>query len=97
MTKKPSRKIYWFVEPKNSYTNKVIAQHLLATSQLSLEPQELLGVDDQAHLVFEVSEYAFISRLYKDRFNLNLEFCVFSRQGKNGRLRPWIFGDKKKG
>lgn len=85
---------YWFVEPNNAHTNEVIAKSLLALSQLD-ENVSLEDVDGKYHSVYQVEEYFFITRLYRDRVKLVLDFKVFSRAGQNGKLRLWKLGADK--
>jgi hypothetical protein len=91
-TKEPMT--YWFVEPEDAHTNEVIAKSLLALSQLD-ENVALEDVDGASHSVYQVEEYFFITRLYRDRAKLSLRFTVFYRAGKNGKLRFWKLGVKK--
>lgn len=94
MVSKKEQMTYWFVEPGDAHTNEVIAKSLLALSQLD-ENVSLEDVDGTEHSVYQVEEYFFITRLYRDRVKLNLRFNVFYRAGKNGKLRPWKLGVKK--
>jgi hypothetical protein len=94
MGEKKTPMTYWYVEPGDAHTNKVIADSLLALSQLD-ENVSLEDVDGDYHSVYQVEEYFFITRLYRDRVKLTLSFKVFYRAGKNGKLRPWELGVKK--
>lgn len=85
---------YWYVEPEDAHTNQVIANSLLALSQLD-ENVALADEHDVSHSVYQVEQYFFITRLYRDRIKLNLHFKVFHRAGKNGKLRIWTLGVKK--
>lgn len=94
MAEKKDQATYWFVEPEDAHTNEVIAKSLLALSQLD-ENVALEDVDGKEHSVYQVEEYFFITRLYRDRTKLNLRFTVFYRAGKSGKLRLWKLGVKK--
>lgn len=85
----------WYVEPCDANTNEVIAKNLAAVNKVN-ENVDLEDVDGLFHSVFEVEDYSFITRLYKDRFKFNLRFNVFYKKGKNDKLRPWTLGEKKK-
>ncbi len=95
--KEPKEKnMNWFVEPEDAHSNEVIAKSLLALSQLD-ESVALLDSEGVEHSVFQVENYAFVTRLYKDRTKFQLHFKVFNRSGKNGPLRLWTLGaDKSK-
>lgn len=83
---------YWFVEPKDAQTKEVIVSNLLALSPFD-KSVVLEDIEGKEHDVFQVENYFFISRIYRDRNNLLLQFKIFSRQGKNGKLNPWKFGN----
>lgn len=87
-------KTYWFVEPIGGHTNEVIAKRLLAVSQLD-ENFSLIDPDGQEISAFQIEKYAFIQELYDNKQKFSLRFKVYSRQGKNGQLKLWEFGEKK--
>jgi hypothetical protein len=85
----------WFIEPNNAKTNKIIADMLAATHNL-VENNSMSDVDGNFHSVFEVPNYSFINKLYKSKDDFSLDFTVYNKRGKYGKLRPWLFGAKKK-
>jgi hypothetical protein len=87
------RQIDWFVEPLSAHTNEVIAKSLSNSGDL-IEHSKI--VDDRGidHSVYQLSNYSFITRLYKDRRKFNLDFNVYSRQGKYGKIKLWTLGRK---
>lgn len=87
-------KTYWYVEPEDGHTNEVIAKNLLAIGSLN-ENLSLLDIEGRERSVYQIEDYAFITRLYKDEKKFNLSFKVFYRQSRYGQLRPWKFGQKK--
>ncbi len=87
-------RVYWFVEPEDSHTNKVIASQLLAISQF----EESVAMEDsegKEHSVYQIETHFFATRLYADRINLNLKFKVYYRAGMNGKLYPWKYGGQQ--
>ena len=85
---------YWYVEPTDAHTNEVIAKRLLAVNQLD-ENFALVDSEGKEISVFQIEKYAFIQELYDNRQKFALRFKVYSRQGKNGKLKLWEFGEKK--
>ena len=89
-------KTRWFVEPKGSHTNKIIAERLNSLGEVGTESQAMEDNLGDKHSVFEVPDYAFISELYKSERNSVLSFKVFSQAEGHGPIRQWIFGRQKK-
>ena len=90
-------KFQWFIEPRDSHTNKVIGQMLNDLNQgaesFSLEIKDNFGVN---HSVFSVPNYSFVSSFHLSKDNLSLSFNVYSRPNNNQPLRLWLFGNNKK-
>lgn len=87
------RKTYWFVEPLSAHTNEVISKSLISTGDL-IEHSKIVDNNGVSHSVYQLPSYSFITRLYKDRAKFNLEFKVYSRQGKYGQIKLWTLGRK---
>ncbi|HZJ41088.1 MAG TPA: hypothetical protein VFD16_02395 [Candidatus Saccharimonadales bacterium] len=85
----------WFVEPEDANTNEIIARNLRAINQVE-ESVALKDANDNDRAVYQVNNYSFITQLYKDSGKFQLHFKVFYRSGKNGSLRLWELGEKKK-
>ncbi len=88
------KKTYWFVEPIGAHTNEIIAKRLLAVNQLD-ENFAITDSEGREISVFQIEKYSFVQELYDNRHKFSLRFKVYSRQGKNGQLKLWEFGEKK--
>lgn len=84
----------WFVEPLDANTNEIIAKFLANLNQVD-ENHALTDSSGAERSVFQVSNYALVARLYKDRFKFSLKFKVYTRQGRYSLLRPWFFDEPK--
>ncbi len=87
-------KTYWYLEPIDAHTNEVIAKRLSAVNQVD-ENFALTDSEGREISAFHIEKYAFIQEMYDNRQKFALRFKVYSRQGKNGQLKIWEFGDKK--
>jgi len=85
----------WFVEPEDAHTNEITAKSLLTLNQLN-ESFALEDNEGQEHSVFQIETYSFITTLYKNRTASHLNFKVFYRTGKDGPIRLWKLGSRKK-
>lgn len=83
----------WFVEPLDANTNEVICRTLIASHDL-IEHISMLDENEESHSVIEVPNYAFINKLYKSKAKFKLDFNVYSKQGKYGKIKLWRFGEK---
>ncbi len=80
---KMSRKIYtWFVGPKDKDTNETISQELSEENFL----RGITCADGKKHNLWRCS-FEFISMLSKSKVSLNLNFDVFNKEGKYGKIR----------
>lgn len=87
-------KTYWYLEPIDAHTNEVIAKRLSAVNQVD-ENFALTDSEGREISAFQIEKYSFIQEMYDNRQKFALRFKVYSRQGKNGQLKIWEFGDKK--
>ncbi|MCF7795004.1 hypothetical protein K9M50_01425 [Patescibacteria group bacterium] len=79
------QKIRWYVEAKDSYTNKVI--------QRELEGAELVHLKNEFGgklLAYEV-DHAFITKLKDSKNDLHLKFRVYKKQTLNSVAREFDF------
>ncbi len=84
----------WYVYPRNADTNEVLSSALSGLhSQEKFSTIECAG-GEKRELV-EVPNYAFVSRLYKSRTALRLDFQVYRSQD-GGKPDVWIFHTRKK-
>lgn len=93
---KKEKKYQWFVEPKNDHANEAIVRPL---GELSEVEMNLKLKDDQgfSHKVYEVPDYAFITRLYHSALTSPGDFVVFNRLGEDGPIKFWILGHWTRG
>jgi hypothetical protein len=92
MADKPVTK--WFIEPLNAQTNEVISK----SQQFLSEEKMLNGVtceDEEKHQLWEVNDYAFVTKLCCCRRQFGLSFNVWNQTG-TGKIRLWTFHLRKK-
>ncbi len=87
---KQKRNIFWFVEPLNSHTSKIMAQYLSSLGDL-IEHTGLKDKEEKNHFAYEVPDYAVITRFLKDKREFNLKFDVYYRQKNYGPINLWQF------
>ncbi len=89
------RKIYWFVEPLDTWTNSVIYSEI-SNSLGSEQVQYELLVDKGSFFdevnVWEVP-HSIITKLYRNKRELNLNFRVYNRANNRGIAKLWRFED----
>jgi hypothetical protein len=85
----------WFVEPKNDSANEIIGKALVAIGEIC-ESLALLDSEEIPHSVFQVPNYAFVTRLYKSNLKSPSDFAVFQREGHDSPIRFWSLGVKKR-
>jgi hypothetical protein len=88
---------YWFIEPGNDFTNKVIADRLSSQNQADEGQQAVVMLDNQgrSHSVWQ-ADYRLIKELFDSAQSIGLQFQVFNRRGSYGMIRLWKFGGNKK-
>ena len=88
---------YWFVEPRNTFTNQVIASRLAQQNQAGEDRQAVVMLDDRGKSpsVWQV-DYSFVAELLRSKRTVSLDFRVYNRRGDRGPIRCWKFGGKKK-
>jgi hypothetical protein len=80
-----TQKTSWYIEPKDSHTNKVLQSELGGPELVHLKNN--LG---KTLLVYEV-DHVFITKLKKSEDELHLDFKVYKKQGKNSAAREFDF------
>jgi hypothetical protein len=85
-----TQKTSWYIEPKDSHTNKVLQGELGGPELVHLKNN--LG---KTLLVYEV-DHAFITKLKKSENDLHIDFKVYKKQGKNSPAREFDFSYLKK-
>lgn len=87
------RKTYWFVEPLDAWTNSVIYSEMSMSSGLENTNYTFLvdrnGWIEEAN-VWE-APHSFISKLYRSKKEMMLNFRVYNRIGSHGPARLWKF------
>jgi len=79
---------YWYVEPLDSHTNKVMQSYLDNPVEMELELKKRVKA-------YEVS-YSSISRLKESKKDLHLSFKIYNKRGKYGQVREFDFDNLKK-
>jgi len=85
MAKKKVR-VFWFVEPLDANTNKVIAQELAEEAE-ERKMRNLICQDGKRHNLWQCP-FRLIQRLFLSQETLHLKFKVYTRQGSHGKIRP---------
>lgn len=95
--KKKKKKVttYWYAEPLNPATNESIARELAKTADVS-EAINLDVGDGSPHSAYQLPGYQIVSMLYAGKKQFSFKFNIYRRQGKNGKIAEWKFGEKKK-
>ena len=75
------RNYTWFIEPLSILTNEVIAKELIYNDLISRE---------KGRNLWECS-YDFALRLMKSKVNSNLDFRIYGREGRYGKIRDCTF------
>lgn len=81
----------WYVHPRDKDTNEVIA--------LRLPPEnaypDVLCIDGHKRNLW-LCDYRLIAELERSRSSSRLDFTSHYRESRNGPVREWKFGRKKK-
>jgi|AntRauTorckE6833_2_1112554.scaffolds.fasta_scaffold26813_3 hypothetical protein len=80
------RKTRWYVDPKDSHTNKVLQRELQGAEEIHLKTN--LG---KAIKAYEV-DYSFIRNLNSSKDDLHLNYKVFRKQSLHGVATEFDFG-----
>lgn len=83
----------WFIEPRNAYTNEVLAR----SQEFLSDEQVMNGVacaDGQKHKMWACNDYAFVASFTQCKIFPPLVFRVWHQEG-NGQIRLWDFPKKK--
>ncbi len=87
----------WFIRPLDSFTNEIISRELdaLGLTEESLN-QVKISEGEEIFNVFEVPRQL-INYLRRSKSELNLEFVLYTQEGRHGKIRiaNWL-GSKKK-
>ncbi|HLC89655.1 MAG TPA: hypothetical protein VJG65_01710 [Patescibacteria group bacterium] len=88
---------YWYVEPRDEFTNRVISNRLAENNLAGEDRQSICLLDEKEmpHSVWQV-DYAFIAELSRSARSMTIDFRVYNRRGNRGPIRYWRFSGKKK-
>jgi len=84
------KRVEWFVESLNAHTNEIIVKNFFPLDEVS----DVMRLNDNQgvlRVVYQVSKYAVITRLNRDRQNFSLRYNVYYRESKYGKLKYWKF------
>lgn len=81
----------WFIEPKDSHTNEVIARRLAELNEIADSANQIIE-DDKGieHSVYQVKNHQRILEFCKSRKQFQLKFNVFTRTGINAPLKESV-------
>ncbi|HPY08388.1 MAG: hypothetical protein ACOX0H_01020 [Patescibacteria group bacterium] len=84
------KRITWFIEPLSAHTNEVIFKNFFPIDEVS-DIMRLSDNEGVFRMVYQVSKYAIITNLNRDRRKFNLQYNVYYRESKYGKLKLWKF------
>ncbi len=86
------REYEWFLEPKDSHTNKVISSNIGEENVL----ENIVCADGQKHNLWRCLS-GMRDMLWFSRGDLNIRFSIFGREGKNAKPKDLTFLFKNEG
>lgn len=87
---KEQRDCRWYVWARDAKTNEVLGRELSADKTY----EGALCADGVRRDLWECS-YGFVAQLIRSKATFQLDFLVFNQEGQNGKIRQWVFGQKK--
>jgi len=84
------KRITWFIEPLSAHANEIIMKNFFPIDEVG-DITRMVDNEGVFHMVFEAARYNVITRLNRDRHKFNLQYNVYYRESKDGKLKLWKF------
>ncbi|MFZ4632536.1 MAG: hypothetical protein ACOYL8_05080 [Patescibacteria group bacterium] len=86
----------WFIEPKDSHTNEIIARRLAEVNEIADSTNQIIE-DDKGieHSVYQVKNHQRILEFCKSKNQFQLKFKVFTRPVIDGPLKESVIDSEE--